>query len=279
MRQGPLFDADNFMGILTQHMYKAPVPIRALVPEINVPPGLDAIVLKALSKKPEGRYQSMDELVADLEKLEQGMMPDAVGEMMARSGGFNVPADYFRNSAMPALVPASPASPKPRWPLYATIGAVATLLGVIGLVVSKSGDSSATTAQPPSVAPSVPAPVAAPAPTPSATVALPPLPSAAPATHEVLVTPLPFDATVTRDGVDLGAPPVMLHLADGEVASLVVTHKGFKSKPLSVDATQARVTVKPRPRPSPGWGLSAGPPAKPAGGIDDVGDPFKRHLE
>ena len=26
------FDADNFMGILTQHMYKAPVPIRALVP-------------------------------------------------------------------------------------------------------------------------------------------------------------------------------------------------------------------------------------------------------
>jgi len=26
------FDADNFMGILTQHMYKAPVPIRAQVP-------------------------------------------------------------------------------------------------------------------------------------------------------------------------------------------------------------------------------------------------------
>ena len=50
------FDADNFMGILTQHMYKAPVPIRALVPEVDVPPGLDAIVLKCLTKKPEGRY-------------------------------------------------------------------------------------------------------------------------------------------------------------------------------------------------------------------------------
>ena len=48
------FDADNFMGILTQHMYKAPVPIRALVPEVDVPPGLDAIVLKCLTKKPEG---------------------------------------------------------------------------------------------------------------------------------------------------------------------------------------------------------------------------------
>jgi len=72
------FDADNFMGILTQHMYKSPVPIRALVPGVDVPPGLDAIVLKALSKKPEGRYGSMDELVADLEKLESGVLPDAV---------------------------------------------------------------------------------------------------------------------------------------------------------------------------------------------------------
>ena len=34
------FDADNFMGILTQHMYKAPVPIRALVPRPqDVPAG------------------------------------------------------------------------------------------------------------------------------------------------------------------------------------------------------------------------------------------------
>src|SRR5580704_3283561 len=56
------FDAENFMGILTQHMYKAPVPIRALVPEVDVPPGLDAIVLKCLTKKPEGRYASMSEL-------------------------------------------------------------------------------------------------------------------------------------------------------------------------------------------------------------------------
>ncbi|HEX9620172.1 MAG TPA: serine/threonine-protein kinase, partial [Polyangiaceae bacterium] len=37
------FDADNFMGILTQHMYKAPVPIRAIVPQPQeVPPGLEA---------------------------------------------------------------------------------------------------------------------------------------------------------------------------------------------------------------------------------------------
>ena len=116
------FDADNFMGILTQHMYKAPVPIRALVPRDDVPPGLDAIILKCLTKKPEGRYQTMDELVADLEKLEKGVVPDAVQEMMARSGGFNVPADYFRRRRCPAPVPASPAgAARSGWPLYAVI--------------------------------------------------------------------------------------------------------------------------------------------------------------
>ncbi|HWZ88749.1 MAG TPA: serine/threonine-protein kinase, partial [Polyangiaceae bacterium] len=73
------FDADNFMGILTQHMYKAPVPIRALVPAPQeVPPGLEAIVLKCLSKRPEHRYQSMTELLTEFDKLTAGAVPDAV---------------------------------------------------------------------------------------------------------------------------------------------------------------------------------------------------------
>ena len=59
------FDADNFMGILTQHMYKAPAPFRALLPQPQeVPPGLEAVVLKALSKKVELRYQTMEELTS-----------------------------------------------------------------------------------------------------------------------------------------------------------------------------------------------------------------------
>ncbi|MGH7297851.1 MAG: serine/threonine-protein kinase, partial [Polyangiaceae bacterium] len=169
------FDADNFMGILTQHMYKSPVPIRALVPGVDVPPGLDAIVLKALTKKPEGRYGTMSELVADLEKLEKGLLPDAVQEMMARSGGFNVPADYFRSSAMPAPVPASPAVPKQRWPLYAVIGAVATVIGIVVIVLfaRSSGSNTAhatssSTPPPATTVAAVAAPTSAPAPPPSA---------------------------------------------------------------------------------------------------------------
>src|SRR4029079_16698090 len=121
------FDADNFMGILTQHMYKAPVPIRALMPQPQeVPPGLEAIVLKCLSKRPEHRYQSMDELIADLDKLKARSVQDGVPEMMSRSGGFNVPADYFAKPKMPEPVPASPASGrrKSSWPLIAGLAGV-----------------------------------------------------------------------------------------------------------------------------------------------------------
>src|SRR5688572_3597170 len=121
------FDADNFMGILTQHMYKAPVPIRALVPQPqDVPPGLEAIVLKCLSKRPEQRYQTMDEVIADLDKLKAGLVPDAVPEMMSRSGGFNVPVDYFKKAQMPAMMPATPIEirHKSRWPLVVGLAGV-----------------------------------------------------------------------------------------------------------------------------------------------------------
>jgi serine/threonine-protein kinase len=266
------FDADNFMGILTQHMYKAPVPIRALVPEIDVPPGLDAIVLKCLSKKPEARYGAMDELAADLEKLERGTLPDAVGEMMARSGGFNVPADYFRSTAMPAPVPGTPREPKKRWPLYATIGAVGTLVGIAAVVLARSPSTPAQTTAVVTAAP----PVVAPAPPPSSPATTPPVASIAPATHEVLVSVTPADATITRDGNDLGPSPLVLKMADGESASLVIARKGYKTKTVKLDPSHGRQSFALDAAWSPGTKSATTPPSG-GNGIDDVGDPFAKH--
>ncbi|MGD0529343.1 MAG: serine/threonine-protein kinase [Polyangiaceae bacterium] len=272
------FDADNFMGILTQHMYKSPVPIRALVPGVDVPPGLDAIVLKALSKKPEARYQTMDELIADLDKLEKGLLPDAIQEMMARSGGFNVPADYFRSSAMPAPVPGSPPMRGSRWPLFAVMLAVGTIVGVVAVVFVARSSGGNAQATPSSTATAVVATTASAPPPPAVTLAPPP--SAAPVLKEVLVSVMPPDATLTRDGKDLGSSPVALHLADGESATVVVTHKGFKPKTLTIDGSMAKMTVTldsvfgPAPKGPPGPAATK----TGGGGIDDVGDPFaKKH--
>ena len=83
------FDADNFMGILTQHMYKAPVPPRA-VPECpaDLPAGLEVIIMRCLRKKPEERYETMEELEADLDRLARGEVPKAAQDMMALSAGY-----------------------------------------------------------------------------------------------------------------------------------------------------------------------------------------------
>ena len=272
------FDADNFMGILTQHMYKSPVPIRALVPGVDEPPGLDAIVLKALSKKAEGRYGTMDELIADLDKLERGLLPDAVHEMMARSGGFNVPADYFRSSAMPAPVPGSPATRAPRWPLFAVIAAVATIVGIIAVVLTTRSSGGSANATPSSTVPAAVTTTVPIAPPPTATLAPPP--SAAPAMHEVLVSVIPTDATLTRNGKDLGSSPVALHLAEGESTTVVVAHKGFKTKTVTIDGGDAKVAVTLEGvfGPPPRGGAGGGTPRPAGGGIDDVGDPFaKKH--
>jgi serine/threonine-protein kinase len=139
------FNADNFMGILTQHMYKAPVPIRALVSAPDCPAGLEAVILKCLSKKPDGRYQTMDELADDIRRFQAGEIPEAVQEMMDRSGGFNVPADYFQTSSAPAVVPADPMTRPQRrsGPRIVLFAALAVAIGAVLFVVMRDSVTSA----------------------------------------------------------------------------------------------------------------------------------------
>ena len=62
------FEGDNWLAVMAGHMQRNPRPIRAL--RHDVPPALEAVVLKAMRRMPENRYQSADDLVNDLEKLE-----------------------------------------------------------------------------------------------------------------------------------------------------------------------------------------------------------------
>jgi len=81
------FDADNLMGILTKHMYEDPPPPHTLPPPVDVPPALEAVILRCLTKSPDARYQTMAEVFADLEKVENGITPDAVFHQMERQTG------------------------------------------------------------------------------------------------------------------------------------------------------------------------------------------------
>ena len=100
------FDGENFMSILTQHMQKAPIRLVNLLP--GFPRNLDAVISKCLAKSTEQRYQTMSEVVADLERVERGnAAPEAEGSQV--SGYFRIPADYFPSRPQ---MPSSPRLPQ-----------------------------------------------------------------------------------------------------------------------------------------------------------------------
>jgi hypothetical protein len=70
----------------------------------------------------------------------------------------------------------------------------------------------------------------------------------------------------------------VLQLADGQSASLVIAHKGYKSKTVKVTSAESRATFQLEPT------AAVSAPSRPApaarGGsmsADDVGDPFAKH--
>lgn len=247
------FDADNFMGILTQHLYQAPVPIRALVPPQDVPPGLEAIILKCLSKKPDQRYQSMTELKQDFERLRKGLVPDAVGEMMSRSGGFNVPADFLK-TGLP-VVPATPAEMLRRkpWPLYAGIAGVAAAVAIVvaifafGSLSTASMGKGATTGSS-AVASSAPVAVTA---APTVAVA-----ASAPA-REVMIIADPLTSDIEVDGRKLGPSPQSVSVPAGKTLQVVVSHAGYGEQTFTLDGSELRKEVKLKQKGAKGPGAGA----------------------
>lgn len=238
------FDAENFMGIMTMHMYKAPVPMRALVPAPQeIPPGLDAVVLKCLSKKAEQRYSSMDALVTDLEKLEKGQLPEAVNEMMARSGGFNVPADYFRSSKMPPPMPASPPRGRSRVPLIAGIVAVGavTAIAVGVLIKSNTGKAAPDPSRDPSVA-TTPVVSTSPSANVIASATTTATTTAAVVKKAIAIATVPPDAKITSDGKELKSP-VILQLAANEAETITVARLGYATQNITVMGTDDSRTI------------------------------------
>jgi serine/threonine-protein kinase len=64
------FEGDTPVEIAMKHLSNAPKPPSKLRPD--VPPELDMVVLRALAKNPDDRYQSADEMEADLERVARG---------------------------------------------------------------------------------------------------------------------------------------------------------------------------------------------------------------
>ncbi|MFB7913650.1 Stk1 family PASTA domain-containing Ser/Thr kinase [Streptomyces sp. NPDC056061] len=101
----PPFVGDSPVAVAYQHVREEPQPPSNFDPEIT--PAMDAIVLKALVKDPDYRYQSADEMRADIEACLDGQPVAATAAMGAPGyGGYD--GGYGNDQPTTALRPADP---------------------------------------------------------------------------------------------------------------------------------------------------------------------------
>lgn len=292
------FDAGNLMGLLTKHIYEQPIPPHELSLPVEVPPGLEAIILKCLSKKPASRYQTMEELKADLDAQAEGTTPGAVMSALDRSLPA-IPADAYTSM--------DDGEPPPRAVKTSSglILGVATPLialcafGVAYFVFPGDEPTSSDTIAVDDPAPPDPDPDVDPDPEPdSEPVAPEPAASASPTVH-LVTTPEgaevygPDGSLVGNTPVDIrkplpGEPPVAyrIHLAGYDERTFTVGSGTGRRVNLAIERSRGRTgrpggrgtaTTPPAGRDTPPTELPTPPPDDPLGpSASDLHDPFER---
>ncbi len=142
------FDGETPVEIAMKHLSTAPQPPSKLRPDI--PPELDMVVLRALAKNPDDRYQSADQMEADLERVARGARVsaatvDTATQVMSRPAAAAVAATSATAATIIAPPPSSAArdappplvdeeeeyqegGDRPLWPWLVAIGFVVAAL-------------------------------------------------------------------------------------------------------------------------------------------------------
>jgi serine/threonine protein kinase len=236
------FDADNFVGILSQQLYQAPIPPRERAPELNIAPALEALIMRCLEKKPEDRYQSMHELHSDLLDL-QAMNLDALPVPWSQqhegsAPGYQIPANNEPELSTGAL------RPPRRWPLYVAIAAPLAIVGsVFALQISSRHDAAARAPEKAAALPPVPEPQ----PQAVAEPPAPPIAAPEPATTKVILGVAPTSARVFRGQTDLGTSPVVIDVPTGSEVDVEIRHPEYKTRRLVLDGKDSRVAIELEP--------------------------------
>jgi serine/threonine-protein kinase len=63
---------ESYMATLTKHLLEKPLPPRRRVPSVEIPEAVDELVMRALEKEPEKRFQTVDEMAAAIAAIRAG---------------------------------------------------------------------------------------------------------------------------------------------------------------------------------------------------------------
>jgi serine/threonine protein kinase/Tfp pilus assembly protein PilF len=98
---------------IQKHVNEMPRPLRYANPDISVPDGMEPVLFKALAKDPNQRYQSMQELKEDLEKVRSGSQPGMVAPAN-RPDSKRLPSQEAPREEIPADSSKSSSPPRPQ---------------------------------------------------------------------------------------------------------------------------------------------------------------------
>ncbi|MCS7290256.1 MAG: serine/threonine protein kinase [Roseiflexus sp.] len=222
------FDGDTPMSIAIQHIQTPPPPLRTLRPDI--PPAVEAVVLRALAKDPAARFERAEQFAAALERAyltsTPGVAAIAIHQQATaiwQSGGV-----VARPAPPPNAAPSTPAAKTPhkakgerRLSLLPLLGGAFALLLIVGAVLAMRSSAS-TAGQSGAAAPTAPAATTAPtaenAATPAPEVVIPPPDTPVAPTAAAPPTPVP-PATLEAPS----APPVTSENALANLRALLTS--------------------------------------------------------